>query len=81
MRVIHGHISSNLEHLHARSQRWAELKSQHRAIWLAVREHRPDEAARAARTHIEYVRQSMADAAVEEERRQAALRRLGEFSA
>lgn len=81
MRVIHGHISSNLEHLHARSQRWAELKSQHRAIWLAVREHRPDDAARAARTHIEYVRQSMADAAVEEERRQAALRRLGEFSA
>ncbi len=80
MRVIHGHIASNLEHLHARKQRWDELKSQHRAIWLAIREHRPDEAARAARTHTEYVRQSMVDAVVEEERRSTALRRLGELS-
>ena len=78
MRVIHGHVSSNLEFLHARPQRWDRLQSQHRAIWQAIREHQPEEAASAAREHIEFVRQSMADSAREEERRHSALRRLGE---
>ncbi len=77
MRVIHGHITNNLEHLRARAHRWAELKAQHRAIWLAVRERRPEEAARAAGLHIDYVRQSMSDSALEDGRRQSALRRLG----
>jgi GntR family transcriptional repressor for pyruvate dehydrogenase complex len=78
LRVIHGHISRNLGHLHARPQRWDQLQSQHRAIWQAIREHQPDAAARAARAHIEFVSQSMADTAREEERRHSALRRLGE---
>jgi GntR family transcriptional repressor for pyruvate dehydrogenase complex len=78
MRVIHGHISRNLEHLHARPQRWDQLQSQHRAIWTAIREHKPDAAARAARSHIEFVRKSMVDNAQEEVRRHSALRRLGE---
>ncbi len=78
MRVIHGHVSDNLEHLHARPQRWDKLTSQHHAIWQAIREHKPEEAACAARDHIEFVRQSMADNAREEERRHSALRRLGE---
>lgn len=78
MRVIHGHVSRNLEHLHARPQRWDQLQSQHRAIWLAIREHKPDAAARAARAHIEFVRKSMMENAQEEERRHSALRRLGE---
>lgn len=78
MRVIHGHVSSNLEFLHARPQRWDRLHSQHRAIWQAIREHKPEEAACAARDHIEFVRQSMADSAREDERRHSALRRLGE---
>ena len=78
LRVIHGHISNNLEHLHARPQRWDQLQSQHRAIWLAIRERKPEAAANAAREHIEFVRQSMADNAREEARRHTALRRLGE---
>jgi GntR family transcriptional repressor for pyruvate dehydrogenase complex len=78
MRVIHGHVSSNLEHLHARPQRWAQLRSQHRAIWLAIREHRPEDAAQAASDHIEFVRQNMEDNAMEEERRSSALRRASE---
>ena len=78
MRVIHGHVSDNLEHLHARPQRWDKLAAQHRAIWQAIRGHQPEEAASAARDHIEFVRQSMADNAREEERRHSALRRLGE---
>jgi GntR family transcriptional repressor for pyruvate dehydrogenase complex len=78
MRVIHGHVSRNLEHLHARPQRWDQLQSQHRAIWHAIREHKPDAAASAARAHIEFVRMSMAENAQEEERRHTAMRRLGE---
>jgi GntR family transcriptional regulator, transcriptional repressor for pyruvate dehydrogenase complex len=81
MRVIHGHVSSNLEHLHARPQRWDQLQSQHRAIWQAIREHKPEAAAEAARVHIDFVRQSMAESAREEERRHSALRRLGEPTA
>ena len=79
MRVIHGHVSNNLEHLHARPQRWDQLQSQHRAIWQAIREHRPQQAAQAARDHIEFVRQSMDDNAREEERRLSARRRAGEL--
>jgi GntR family transcriptional repressor for pyruvate dehydrogenase complex len=77
LRVIHGHVEGNLEHLHARPKSWNQLESQHRAIWSAIREHKPEPAARAARAHIEFVRQSMADKAKEEDRRLSALRRLG----
>jgi GntR family transcriptional repressor for pyruvate dehydrogenase complex len=81
MRVIHGHISINIEHLHARPQSWNQLRSQHHAIWQAIREHQPDKAARAARSHIEFVRQSMTDSTKEIERRLSGLRRQGESSA
>ena len=77
MRVIHGHVSGNLEHLHTRPERWLQLQLQHRAIWRAIREHRPQEAAAAARDHIEFVRQSIENNSREEERRQSALRRAG----
>ena len=78
MRVIHGHVAGNLEHLHARPQRWVQLRDQHRAIWRAIREHRPDDAAKAAARHIEFVRQSMDAKALEEERRLIARRRASE---
>ena len=78
MRVIHGHVSSNLEHLHGRPQRWDQLQSQHRAIWQAIRGQKPEEAAQAARDHIEFVRQSMDDNSRESERRLSAMRRGGE---
>ena len=81
MKLIHGHVSINLEHLHARPQRWKQLRSQHHAIWQAVREHQPEAAARASRSHIEFVRQSMHDASLEVERRLSALRRQGESPA
>ena len=77
MKVIHGHVSNNLAHLHTRPQRWGELQSQHRAIWQAIREHQPQQAAQAASTHIEFVRQNIEDTARDEERRLIALRRLG----
>lgn len=77
LRLIHGHISRNLEHMHARPLRWEQLHAQHEAIWRTVRDHKPDAAAQAAREHVEFVRQNLIDSARDEERRQSALRRLG----
>ena len=80
MRVIHGHISTNLEHLHTRAPRWNLLEGQHQAIWQAIREHKPQEAAAAASDHIKFVRQSIEDNAQEGERRSSALRRMGDVA-
>jgi GntR family transcriptional regulator, transcriptional repressor for pyruvate dehydrogenase complex len=78
MRVLHGHVSINLEHLHTRPQKWDQVRAQHHAIWQAIREHQPDKAALAARSHIEFVRQSITDSTKEMERRLSGLRRQGE---
>ncbi|MCV2369429.1 FadR/GntR family transcriptional regulator [Roseateles oligotrophus] len=75
MRAIHGHVSTNLEHLHTRPQRWEQLRAQHRAIWQAIRERNPAKAEQAARAHIEFVRDSIEHNSKEEERRSSALRR------
>jgi len=69
LRVIHDHLSSNIEHLHARPSRCQALQSQQRAIWQAIRQYKPEEAAEAARQHIEFVEQSVADTAKEQQRR------------
>jgi GntR family transcriptional repressor for pyruvate dehydrogenase complex len=75
MRVIHGHVSDNLVHLHATPKQWAQLKAQHKAIWEAVRGHASEDAMRVSREHISFVRQSMEEAAKVEDRRNSALRR------
>ena len=77
LRVINNHVAGNLEYLHHRPQHWHALETQHQAIWMAVREHQPERAAQAAREHIEFVCQTMADNAKEAARRSRALRRLG----
>lgn len=77
MRVIHGHVASNLTHLHEQPQRWSQLQAQHHAIWQAIRARQPQAAAAAAGAHIEFVRQNIEDTARDEERRLRALRRLG----
>ena len=78
LRVIHGHVSGNLVHLHARPQQWKKIRAQHRAIWESIRTHDAEAASRAARTHIEFVRVSMVESAKAERRRNSALRRLRE---
>lgn len=77
-RVIEGHVQRNLEYLHARPKQWSQLQAQHQAIWTAIRDHEPDRAARAARAHIEFVQQSMTETEQAQDRRQTAMRRLGE---
>ena len=76
MRVIHGHVSDNLVHLHALPKQWEQLRAQHKAIWQSVRGQASEEAMRASREHINFVRQSMVEAAKVEDRRNSALRRL-----
>lgn len=76
MRVIHGHVSDNLVHLHAIPRQWEQLRAQHKVIWESVRQHAPEEAMRVSREHINFVRQSMEEAAKIEDRRNSALRRL-----
>ena len=77
MRVIHGHVASNLTHLYEQPQRWGQLQAQHRAIWQAIRSGQPTRASLAADAHIEFVRQSIEDNARDEERQTRAHRRLG----
>lgn len=77
MKVAHDNIADNLRALQPRPQRWEQLRTQHEAIWRAIRERRPDDAARAIRTHIEFVRESMQDNARAQERLEVALRRSG----
>jgi len=76
MRVIHGHVSDNLVHLHALPRQWEQLRAQHRSIWEALQKREPEAAMRTSRDHIHFVRESMAEAAKVEERRNSALRRL-----
>ncbi len=76
MRVIHGHVSDNLVHLHAIPAQWEQLRAQHKSIWESVRGHAAEDAMRVSREHISFVRQSMEEAARIEDRRNSALRRL-----
>ena len=78
MRVVHDHVSDNLVHLHASPKRWAQVRAQHRAIWEAVRSHKPQASKRVACEHINFVRQSMAETAQQVSRHHTAMRRLGE---
>jgi GntR family transcriptional regulator, transcriptional repressor for pyruvate dehydrogenase complex len=77
MRVIHSDISNSMGFLHAQPSHWTMLKAQHHAIWLAIREHQPELAANAARNHVDFVRKTMSDSALDNERRQTSKRRLG----
>lgn len=76
LRVIHSHVSRNLEHLHAHPKAWDDLEMQHHAIWKAIRERKPEVAGKAARAHIEFVKKSMDENAKADERRNRSMRRL-----
>ncbi|MGZ3239714.1 MAG: FadR/GntR family transcriptional regulator [Burkholderiaceae bacterium] len=76
-RVIYGHVANNLVYLHGRPTQWTQLMRQHQAIWEAVRNRDTKLASKAAHTHIEFVRQTMAQSGEEVARQQRAQRRLG----
>lgn len=76
MRVMHGHVASNLAHLRTQPTQWERLREQHRAIWEAVRNRDTAMAMQTAHAHIHFVQQSMDETARQAERRDRALRRL-----
>jgi GntR family transcriptional repressor for pyruvate dehydrogenase complex len=80
MRVVYDHVATNLKHLHARPTQWQQIGAQHRAIWQAIQERDSSRASRAARHHMEYVRQTMEETAKSEVRQHTARRRLGKPS-
>ena len=77
MRVIHDHVTNNLKHSHTRPAHWEQLRSQHRAIWKAIKANKADKAGVAAKEHSVYIRESMENNARDEHRRVSALRRAG----
>ena len=75
MRVIHDHVSNNLKHSHTRPAKWEQLRSQHRAIWKAIKTNKADKASVAAKEHSGYIRESIESNALDAHRRASALRR------
>lgn len=76
-RLIHDQVEQNLCYLHSLPQQWERLRAQHKAIWEKVRSRRAREAALAARQHLAFVKESMAERALEAERIESAKRRTG----
>jgi GntR family transcriptional regulator, transcriptional repressor for pyruvate dehydrogenase complex len=80
MKVSHGNISDNLRTMQLRPDRRDHVRQLHRDIWLAIREHRPEDAARATRAHMDFFRQCIEENALADDRRAVALRRSAHAS-
>jgi GntR family transcriptional regulator, transcriptional repressor for pyruvate dehydrogenase complex len=81
LRLMHDNIRLNLGELKSIPAAGALLKSQHTAIHDAIRERKPQAARAAAETHIDFVRETLAQSLRSAARRETAERRLNtEFS-
>ncbi len=58
--VIHDSIGKNLQRLHRKSDSRAQLESQHRALFEAIRQQQPSAAKQAAHDHLQFVMASFA---------------------
>lgn len=82
LHLMHDNIRLNLGELKAVPAASRLLKSQHEAIYKAVRENKPQAARSAAETHIDFVRETLAQTLRSVARRETAERRLStDFSA
>lgn len=81
LRLMHDNIHLNLGELKSIPAASTLLKNQHAAIHAAIREHKPQAARAAAETHIDFVRETLAQSLRSAARRETAARRLNtEFS-
>jgi GntR family transcriptional repressor for pyruvate dehydrogenase complex len=81
LRLMHDNIRLNLGELNNVPAAGSLLKSQHAAIHAAIRERKPQAARAAAETHIDFVRETLAQSLRSAARRESAARRLStEFS-
>ena len=81
LRLMHDNIRLNLGELKSIPAAGSLLKSQHAAIHAAIRDKKPQAARAAAETHIDFVRETLAQSLRSAARRETAARRLNtEFS-
>jgi GntR family transcriptional repressor for pyruvate dehydrogenase complex len=73
---MHDNISLNLGELKNIPAAGTLLKNQHAAIYSAICEHKPQAARAAAETHIDFVRETLAQSLRSAARRETAARRL-----
>jgi len=76
LHLMHDNIRLNLGELKTVPAAGRLLKSQHEAIYKAVRENKPQAARSAAETHIDFVRETLAQTLRSVARRETAERRL-----
>lgn len=74
MRLLHEHVRRTLKEIGVGSETGRQLMAQHRAILDAISSRQPEQAWRAAQTHINFVRQRIGEAASAEIRQQRSLR-------
>lgn len=77
LRLMHDNIRLNLGELNGVPGAAGLLKSQHQALFDAIREHKPAAARAAAQTHIDFVQETLAQSLRSAARRESAARRLG----
>ena len=81
LRLMHDNIRLNLGELNTIPAAGTLLKNQHAAIYDAIRDRKPQAARAAAETHIDFVRETLAQTLRSAARRETAARRLNtEFS-
>ena len=81
LRLMHDNIRLNLGELKTLPAAGVLLKNQHAAIHAAIRDRKPQAARAAAETHIDFVRETLAQSLRSAARRETAARRLNtEFS-
>ena len=76
LRLMHDNIRLNLGELKSIPAAGSLLKSQHAAIHAAIRDRKPQAARAAAETHIDFVRETLAQSLRSAARRETAERRL-----
>jgi len=76
LRLMHDNIRLNLGELRGIPGAGALLEGQHRALYQAIREHKPAAARAAAETHIAFVQETLAQSLRSAARRETAVRRL-----
>lgn len=81
LRLMHEHIRLNLSELATLPKASELIAAQHRALYQAIVERRPEAARAAAETHIDFVQETLAQTLRSVARRESAERRLRSQSA
>lgn len=76
LNMLHTHVHDNIANLFHVGDVGEHLLSQHRAVWLAVKERRPDDAQAAAEAHIDFIDRTISELRETSARRERSQRRV-----